>query len=304
MAGKKNRMTVSGTSMAEAFEEYITYKKGSGIAPATVAAYKAQFRAVARYLDTGRDISDYGARDIKRLFSELSDTSLSRNSIRSYSACMQAFFSWCRAEGLSDLTVQLFRGEETVPETYTDEELRKLLKHPGRRRQTFTELRAWAIVNLLVNNGVRSATVRAIKCGDVYLDRKVILLRHMKARKLMSIPLSDTLVSVLKEYMRARKGKEQDFLFCNISGEQMTASGLRSSIGAYNRSRGVERTSVHAFRHTFARLYLNDCGGDALKLQKLLGHSTLEMTKRYARIFNEDLLKDFQAHSPLEKLVR
>ena len=304
MAGKKNRMTVSGTSMAEAFEEYVTHKKAAGLAPATVAAYKAQFRAIAKYLDTRREISEYGARDLKRLFSELSDTDLSRNSIRSYSACLQAFFSWCRAEGLSDLTVQLFRGEETVPETYTDDELRKLLKHPARKRPSFTELRSWTVVNLLVNNGVRSATVRAIRCGDVYLDRHVILLRHMKARKLMSIPLSDTLVSVLKEYLRARKGKDQDYLFCNVAGEQLTSSGLRCSIARYNRSRGVRKTSVHAFRHTFARLYLVDCGGDALKLQRLLGHSTLEMTKHYVRLFNEDLVRDFQEHSPLEKVIR
>ena len=46
----------------------------------------------------------------------------------------------------------------------------------------------------------------------------------------------------------------------------------------YNNSRGVERTSIHAFRHTFARKYLVDCGGDAFSLQRLMDHSTLKMT--------------------------
>ena len=57
------------------------------------------------------------------------------------------------------------------------------------------------------------------------------------------------------------------------------------------------------FRHTFARMYLVECGGDALKLQKLLGHTTLQMTQHYVRLFDTDLVKDFQDHSPLEALM-
>ncbi len=61
-------------------------------------------------------------------------------------------------------------------------------------------------------------------------------------------------------------------------------------------------TSLHKFRHTFARKYLIDCGGNAFTLQKLLGHSTLEMTKHYCAIFNADILKGFDNISPLEQM--
>lgn len=67
-------------------------------------------------------------------------------------------------------------------------------------------------------------------------------------------------------------------------------------------ARGVTKTGIHAFRHTFARLYLVECGGDALKLQRLLGHSTLDMTKHYVRLYDQDLIADFQKHSPLERI--
>ena len=49
-------------------------------------------------------------------------------------------------------------------------------------------------------------------------------------------------------------------------------------------SRGVRKTSTHLLRHTFAKKYLVYCGGNALMLQKLLGHSTLDMTKHYSAI--------------------
>jgi integrase/recombinase XerD len=73
---------------------------------------------------------------------------------------------------------------------------------------------------------------------------------------------------------------------------------LRQGIETYNLSRGVSKTSIHLFRHTFAQRYLQN-GGDSLYLQKVLGHSTLAMTKHYCNIYDVDLVKTFDTFSPL-----
>ena len=110
------------------------------------------------------------------------------------------------------------------------------------------------------------------------------------------------MVRILKEYLRFRRGEETDPLFCDITGGPLTENGLRKAIVRYNKSRGVQKTSIHLFRHTFARKYLIDCGGDAFTLQKILGHSTLDMTKHYCAVFNADIIKNFDNFSPLAQM--
>ena len=102
--------------------------------------------------------------------------------------------------------------------------------------------------------------------------------------------------------MRIRSGDNDDYLFPTENGLQLKEPGLRSSIARYNNNRGVEKTSIHSFRHTFARKYLVDCGGNAFTLQRLLGHSTLDMTKHYCAIFDKDIVKNYDDYSPLSQI--
>lgn len=85
--------------------------------------------------------------------------------------------------------------------------------------------------------------------------------------------------------MRIRGGETEEYLFCNEYGKQLTENALRLAIERYNHQRGVDKSSLHMFRHTFARKYLIDCGSNAFALQKLLGYSMLEMTKHYCYMF-------------------
>ena len=120
---------------------------------------------------------------------------------------LKSFFSWCNEEGITRLNIPLYKAEETVKETYTDAELKALLKKPNTRKCVFSEYRNWVIVNLLLNNGCRAATIRNIKNRDVDLENKVIYLRHTKNKKAQVIPRCDALCGVLREYMRIRGGE-------------------------------------------------------------------------------------------------
>ena len=297
----KIKLVVSAT-IEETFSDFIISRKTKGLAEKTLQSYQSQFQAVARHMDVKMDIAMLQKADLDAMIISMRDASLSPNSINSYTRTLKSFFSWCNEQGITRLNIPLYKAEETVKETYSDAELAALLKKPDIRKATFAEYRDWVIINFLLNCGSRAATVRAIQIRDVDMDGGMVFYRHTKNRKAQVIPLCSAMVAILREYLRHRGGEAADYLFCTETGSQLTENGLRQSIARYNTRRGVQKTSIHLFRHTFARKYLIDCGGDAFTLQKLLGHSTLAMTKHYCAIFDADLTKNYDNFSPLAQM--
>ena len=228
---------------------------------------------------------------------------MATNSISSYVRVFKTFMNWSRQQGYTTLTVPNYKQVETVKETYTDEELLLLLEKP-KANGTFCEYRNWVIVNFLLNSGCRASTVRNIQNRDVDLSSSRIVFRHTKTHKVQVVPLCSQMLRILRDYLKVRGGKDSDYLFCDEYGGMLTANALRLAIERYNHNRGVEKTSIHLFRHTFARKYLIDCGGDAFMLQKLLGHSTLKMTRHYCNIYDADIANNFDRLSPLENMSR
>ena len=93
------------------------------------------------------------------------------------------------------------------------------------------------------------------------------------------------------------------WLFPNIGGEQLTGSGLRCAFKRYCLSRGVKQHNVHGLRHTFSLYYIRN-NGNQFKLQKILGHSTMEMTRRYVNLAAADITSDYDRFSPLANAKR
>lgn len=303
MARKLKIQACQTKTIDEAFADFLLCKKALGLSDKTIKTYSQHFSAICKYLDSSAPIGGLFKRPLEEMIERMRSSDLKDTSINSYTRTLKSFLSWCNAEGLTETNISLFRCQEVIKETYTDEELTLLLKKPNLRKCAFSEYRNWVIINYLLNCGNRARSIRLIQNKDLDLDNGMIYLQHTKNKRAQVAPLCGVMVSILREYVQIRKGSPDDYLFPNDTGGLMTENGLRCSIAKYNKRRGVQKTSIHLFRHTFARKYLVDCGGNAFTLQALLGHSTLDMTKKYCAIFNADIIKDFDKASPLSKMV-
>ena len=287
--------------LAEVFEEFVISKTAQGVSEVTLATYRQHIRSISNHLDIQKPIESLTRKDLEGMIVSMRASGLAHNSISSYCRVLRTFSNWCQKRGLNIPDLPNIKDKEAMKETYTDEELLALLKRPP-KNCSFCDYRNWVIVNFLMNSGCRSSSLRNIQNRDVNLETRQVILRHNKNGKIQSVPLCSTMVSILREYMPVRGGKPEDYLFCDQYGGMLSMNGLRLAIARHNQSRGVQKTSAHLYRHTFARKYLVDCGGDAFMLQRLLGHSTLKMTKHYCAIYDADIAKDYDRFSPLAQM--
>ena len=302
MARKIKMNGSSNKRIEEIFEDFVVSQTAQGLSEVTLANYRHHLHSISLHLDICKPMDTLIRRDLEEMVVSMRRKGLAHNSISSYCRVLRTFLNWCRRNGIDAPEMPNIHDKETVKEAYTDEELLVLLKRP-QGDCSFCEYRNWVIVNFLMNSGCRSATVRNIHNCDVDLDAHHVVLRHNKNGRIQTVPLCSLMVSILREYMPVRGGRSEDYLFCDQYGNMLSMNGLRQAVARHNRSRGVNKTSTHLFRHTFARKYLVDCCGDAFMLQKLLGHSTLKMTKHYCAIYDADIAKNFDQFSPLARLA-
>ena len=300
MSKKFSMNQANSISVEKLYQQFLSSIAAKGFAEKTIKTYKSHLHCIAKHLDITLPVTQLNKSVLNQMISSMRQSGLSSNSISSYVRAFKSFLTWCREEGYTNVTIPTFKQKDTIKETYSDEELRRLLEKP-KTNCSFCEYRNWMIVQFLLNSGCRAATIRNIQNRDVDLDSRQVTFRHTKNGHILVIPLCSSLVTRLRGYMQIRKGEPEGYLFCDEYGKMLTENALRLAITRYNKQRGVSKTSIHMFRHTFARKYLMDCGGNAFTLQKLLGHATLEMTKHYCAIFNSDITNGFDNISPLEQ---
>ena len=293
----------SGRKFDEVFDSFIVAKTAKGVSDVTIRNYHQNLHNISLHFDITMPFDELTKDDLDQMIVSMRRAGLAHNTISTYVRLIRAFLNWANQEGLTEVMIPNMKDKDTVKETYTDEELELLLEKPD-KKCSFCEYRSWVIVNFLLNSGCRAATVRNIQNRDVDLHARHITLRHTKTSKIQVIPLCSLMVSILRDYMAFRGGESADYLFCDQYGGMLSEYALRHSIALYNQRRGVQKTSIHLFRHTFARTYLVDCGGNAFTLQKLMGHSTLKMTKHYCTIFDADIARNFDTFSPLAQISK
>jgi integrase/recombinase XerD len=203
---------------------------------------------------------------------------------------------------IQPVKIKLLKSDLPVKETYTDQELSVMLKKPNIKKRSFREFRTWCLINFLVGTGVRARSLVNIKIGDLDLENSLVKVTVVKNRKQQILPLPPSLVTVLNQYLKHRGGEQSDYLFCNEKNNKMRESSVYHDVQFFNEARGITQNGLHKFRHSFARSFILS-GGDPFRLQRLLGHSTLDMTKRYVQLYDRDMLEGIEKFNLLEKIT-
>lgn len=151
------------------------------------------------------------------------------------------------------------------------------------------------IATLAVYTGMRAGEIVALKWEDVDLERKLIKvaksgLGNTKSRKIRYVPINSKLLRVFKALAKRKKG---DLVFPDSKGK-MRGIDFRWEMRRAAYDAELKTIRMHDLRHTFASNFVIK-GGNIVSLQKILGHSTVNMTMRYAHLSPDFMAQEIES---------
>jgi integrase/recombinase XerD len=285
------------------YKQFIREKQYlSNVSHRTTAAYQWAWKAFEPAL-SGRICVTKA--DILQRVEELREQGLTAVSINTYLRSVNAFCHWLFTEGHSQshLKIPRLKEEQNVLSTFTQDQVARLVNF---RAATMTEKRTHLMACLILDTGLRISEVLSLsRAADVDLHQAVILVRCGKGGKSRVVPMSQQLRRLLFRFNQQHRPSYGDLLFYANDGEPLDQRNALRDFKFLCSKLGISgvRCSFHTLRHSFALAYVKN-GGDVFRLQRILGHAKLEMSRRYVNLNLADLQDVHQRFSLLANTGR
>lgn len=193
---------------------------------------------------------------------------------------LSSFFSWLEDEDyILKSPVRRIHKVKTgtnIKETYTDEALELM-------RDSCTELRDLAIIDMLASTGMRVGEMVLLNRADINFNERecVVFGKGDKER----IVYFDARTKIhLQNYLNSRRD-ENPALFVSLQKphKRLQISGIEVRLREYGKRLGLSKVHPHKFRRTLATMAI-DKGMPIEQLQQLLGHRRIDTTLQYAMV--------------------
>ncbi|HHH81357.1 MAG TPA: hypothetical protein ENL35_00005 [Chloroflexi bacterium] len=314
-----------GSTLAEAVDNYLALLVVEGKSPHTIRWYQRKLRAFLKFLaDRGEEhlmihkLSVDHARDFIRFLMERSSKypdhphhrevagGLSPTTINGFARSLRAFSSWLQEDGYTQANVLRPLKPPKVPKTLikplSEDELRKiLLAIPYDSPEGARNL---AIVMMFCDTGVRLSELTDLKMQDfdAGLGECKVFGKGAEERIVpIGYAAKRSVIRYIERFRPEPLNPREDRLFLTADGRPLSRNAVGQMVARLKRRTGIPRLHPHLFRHTFAVRYLVN-GGDVFSLQRILGHKSLEMTRRYIALANTDIKDRHRQYSPMDNL--
>jgi site-specific recombinase XerD len=319
------RQKITSTDLSSFMSGYSLCAQTEGKSKNTVAIVTNSLTYLYDFLSSNglsTDITQIGAGEMrtfilylqrKRCFSnhpysKAQQRGLSGHTINTYMRSIRAFWSWLVSEEIIDTNpfskLKIPKPPKKVMATFSPYQIESLL---GVMSGSAGSYRDMVIILTLLDTGLRVHELINLEMDNVWLEEGLIKVLG-KGNKERLVPIGKQVRKLLWRYITRYRPEPArpnlNNLFLNRDGRPLTKNRVDSIMKRYGKMAGLTgiRCSPHTLRHTFAISYLRN-GGDVFSLQKILGHSSLEMTRRYCELANVDIKKAHAIASPVDNLA-
>jgi site-specific recombinase XerD len=301
------RKGVDDLTLADLASFFEFHNRTEGKSPNTIKWYNEVLGRFERFLRAEQLsllIRDIGEPEVRAFIDHLqhkvkwseqgrSGEHLSGSGIQNRVRGLKAFFAWLAREGYTETNrlekLRNFKVEQKLKDILDEAEIGQVLG--ALDVKTPWGARDHAILVLMLDSGLRLSEVVGLKDKD--LDVEVGALKVLgKGNKERIVPFGAAAQKTLWRYRHHYRpdSRRSDRFFLTLEGATMTQSGLISLF---------KRLHPHLCRHTFATRYLIH-GGDVFSLQQILGHTTLDMVRKYVQLANAHVAVQHRKFSPMD----
>lgn len=290
--------TAHTMAFRQAANDFLKYCGIKGLAPDTIKFYDKELKQFGRALvdieAPIEDVSKITGSHIEQFIEHQQGLNRAVSTINSRIRAGRTFFNYCHRKGHTPGNpfegIQQLKTRHVVGATFNKRQLKQLLDAPD--VTTFVGLRDLAIMLTFAHTGIRLTELTSLRVQDISFDDKgAVTVQRAKNRHARRIPLTRRLRAVLGAYVAERGVIGTDALFVGVENTPLTGRTIQQRLKEYGNQTGVSNevtVSPHAFRRTFCRLKV-EAGVNLFVLQRLTGHHSLEILKRYVEIFGRDL---------------
>lgn len=276
------------TQAINAFKDYLT---SQGRASATILAYSKDIEQLVDFVSkSGKDsLSSYQQADIDSFKEDLASKNYTTKSISRKINSIKAFFTYLVSQNsLSSnpaTNVSHPKYDVNPPRILTKIEYRAL------RDACREDIRMAAIVEILLQTGMRISELANLKLSDLNLKDSQIIIKAYESHPERQVPLNPPSKEAIEKYLATRPKSANTYAFITKTGNPFLIRNIRSNLDRYFRLAGIENAKVNDLRHTFIAQQLQS-GSPLVYISKLVGHKRLSTTEKYLEYIAEKPNKD------------
>jgi site-specific recombinase XerD len=274
-------------------EQFLSYcETERGYSPNTIQSYRYDLRLFRAFL--GRDIEQAGADDIRRFLAGATGVQSPSTVARKFAAVNSFFRFAIDEEAITDNPAQHIRAPKIpaqVVRTASNADISNMLGAIGRqprvswakRGPETVDVRGRALLMLAFGSGLRISEMVHLKLMDVDLERGVLRVTQGKGSKDRIAPMNHREIEAVRLWIKARSTiptKHTELFISAKNGKPLSRQRLFLTFKQASLDACGHIISPHKFRHAFCSALVNG-GADIRAVQSMLGHCSLQTTRRY-----------------------
>jgi len=303
-----------------ALQSYILDCEVRGLSRHTMRVYKQRLRYFADFLGKKgvRDMQELTGDHLRGFIIELRQRDahqftnhqahgklLNTRTVFHYARIIKSFGTWLADQEILPRNpfgkVKLPRVEKKLMPSMPTQDMVKVydvIRKTGGERTN----RDLALYCFMLESGARAEEVVELTIDELYMDKYTAKV-HGKGAKERLVYFTERTARLLRTYLDERPQVSTRQVFLNLrTGKPLTTDGLGQIVKKYGERAGIH-CYPHLLRHTFATRYLiNGDERNLISLQKLLGHTTLDMVRQYVNMLPVDVETQYRKFSPLNGL--